>query len=39
MEFRNEEKTHKLLCWWMDVSLLAMVGWIIGLVVSLVRQS
>ena len=39
MEFRNEEHTYKLLCWIMDLSLLIMVGWIIGLVASLVRQS
>lgn len=39
MEFRNEERTHKLLCWTMDICLLVIVGWIVGLVVSLIRQS
>lgn len=39
MEFRNEERTHKLLCWWMDVSLLVIVGWIIGLIADMIRLS
>lgn len=39
MQFRNEEKTHKLLCRWMDVSLLVMAGWIIGLIVDMIRLS
>lgn len=39
MEFRNEEKTHKILCWIMDVALLMMAGWLIGLAVVLVQHS
>lgn len=39
MQFRNEERTHKLLCWWMDLSLIVMVGWIIGLVADMIRLS
>lgn len=39
MEFRNEERTTRLLCWMMDVCLLAMVGWLVGLVVVLIQQS
>jgi len=39
MEFRNEERTTRLLCWMMDVCLLVMVGWLIGLAVVLVQQS
>jgi len=39
MEFRNEERTHKTLCWVMDLSLLIMTGWIIGLIVDMIRLS
>lgn len=39
MEFRNEERTTRLLCLAMDACLLAMVGWLIGLAVVLIQQS
>jgi len=39
MEFRNEENTHKALCWVMDLSLLVIAGWIIGLIADMIRQS
>lgn len=39
MQFRNEERTHKALCWVMDISLLIMVGWIIGLIADMIRLS
>lgn len=39
MEFSNEERTIRFLVWMMDVSLLIMVGWIVGMIVDIIRQS
>lgn len=37
MEFRDEERTIRLLCWVMDICLLCIVGWIVGLIATVIR--
>lgn len=39
MEFRDEQRTTRLLCWIMDLGLLVIVGWIIGLIADMIRLS